>query len=246
MVHFTQHIAVEVEHMIFSLEKSLFEHIPEFKIGIVVYKNIVTGDSPNLLKGRLEYFQETVRTELDERPVDEYEGVREWREIFRKLGIDPKRYRPSHEALLKRISSGKDLPFIHSAADINNFFSLQYDMPVGIYDSRALTDYIKITRGQEEDAMEGLNGRLNNMEGKLAAIDSTGPFGSPIVDAGRTKTTMETTDAVQIFYLRPSLSVSEADQLLQASSSMFLQLHSGTARTYLLHRDVPEIDTHSE
>ncbi|WP_245736814.1 B3/B4 domain-containing protein [Salibacterium qingdaonense] len=190
-----------------------------------------------MLKGRLEYFQETVRTDLDERPVDEYEGVKEWRSIFRDLGIDPKRYRPSHEALLRRISNGKDLPFIHSAADVNNFFSLQYDMPVGIYDGHALNDYIKIRLGQEEEAMEGLNGRMNNMEGKLAGFDKRGPFGSPIVDAARTMTTTDTTNAVQIFYIPPSLPQDEAEQLLQAASNMFIQLHSGSNSIYLLDQN---------
>ncbi|MGY4690527.1 B3/B4 domain-containing protein [Salibacterium sp. K-3] len=227
--------------MLFSLDENLLQTIPDLKIGIAVYENIVVADSPKMLKGRLEYFQETVRTNLAEHPVDEYEGVKEWRDLFRKLGIDPKRYRPSHEALLKRISKGQDLPFIHSAADINNFFSLQYDMPVGIYDSNALTDYIKISLGQEEAAMEGLNGRMNNMNGKLAAFDKNGPFGSPIVDAGRTSTTIDTTDAVQIFYLRPSLPAAEAEQLLHAASNMFTQLHSGSAAIHLLHRDNPKV-----
>ncbi|MFD2703907.1 B3/B4 domain-containing protein [Salibacterium lacus] len=227
--------------MLFSMEKNLFERIPDFKIGIIVYENIVVADSPSMLKGRLEYFQETVRTDLDERPVDEYEGVKEWRGVFRELGIDPKRYRPSNEALLKRISSGKDLPFIHSAADVNNFFSLQYDMPVGIYDGDALNDYIKIRRGQEEEVMEGLNGRMNNMEGKLAAFDHTGPFGSPVVDAGRTRTTAETTNAVQLFYISPSLPAAEAEKLLQAASTMFIQLHSGTSSIYLLNQNEPQL-----
>ncbi|MFB4166287.1 B3/4 domain-containing protein [Alteribacillus sp. JSM 102045] len=217
------------------LSDSLLNVLPSCKIGTIIYKNIVIGDSPKMLKGRLEFFQEKIYTDLQQQSVLDYPGVREWHETFKNAGIDPKRYHPSNEALFRRIEKGKSLPFIHSAADLNNFFSLQYEIPIGIYNYDALSDYIKISMGKEDDSYDGLNGRKNNMKGKICSFDSKGVFGSPIIDSIRTKTDVTTTNAVQIFYLKPSMSETEAKKLLEAASQMFTQLHSGEALIYLVN-----------
>ena len=36
-----------------------YKQIPNFKLGIIEYKNITVGDSPQMLKGRLQLFQES-------------------------------------------------------------------------------------------------------------------------------------------------------------------------------------------
>ncbi|WP_026700491.1 B3/B4 domain-containing protein [Salibacterium aidingense] len=227
--------------MILSLDNQVLHTISDFKVGIAVYQNIVIDESPKMLKGRLEFFQETIRNDLTESTILDYPGVSEWRQTFKTFGMDPARYPPSHEALFRRISKGYDLPFIHSAADLNNFFSLQYEIPIGIYNLHALHDYIKITQGTEEEQFEGLNGRNNQMNGKLTSIDKKGAFGSPIVDSVRTKTDPGTTEALQIFYIQPSLPLRDTEQLLQAAADMFTQLHSGDSSLYLLHGKQPEV-----
>ncbi|MFB5664361.1 B3/4 domain-containing protein [Alteribacillus sp. HJP-4] len=225
-----------------SINEEIFLSTPQFKCGFIYYHDIVVDESPNMLKGRLDFFQEKIRADLLEKSYSEFEGLNEWRKIFKQLGIDPQRYRPSHESLFRRIGKGTDLPFVHSAVDLNNFFSLQYEIPIGIYDISALRDYIKISIGTETDEYEGLNGRKNRMRGKLLAADGNGAFGSPIVDSIRTKTDKSTTEAVQIFFLRPSMSVGEAEELLQAAAKMFFQLHSGNSEIKLLHRQKPEAE----
>ncbi|RSL30524.1 hypothetical protein D7Z54_25850 [Salibacterium salarium] len=229
--------------MLLTLDNNLIHKVPDFKVGITFHHNIVIGESPQMLKGRLQFFQEKIRTDLLNQTILDYPGVSEWQETFKRLGMDPKRYRPSHEALFRRISKGNDLPFIHSAADLNNFFSLQYEIPIGIYDLETLYDYIKISMGTEGDTFEGLNGRSNNMNGKLSTFDKKGSFGSPIVDSDRSKTDPETTDIAQIFYLKPSMDIREANQLLEAAAKMFTQLHSGDSTFYLLHNDQQDIQT---
>ncbi|MDQ0299920.1 DNA/RNA-binding domain of Phe-tRNA-synthetase-like protein [Salibacterium salarium] len=229
--------------MLITLENNILHKVPNFKIGMTFHRNIVIDESPKMLKGRLQFFQEKIRTDLLNQTIFDYSGVFEWQDTFKQLGIDPKRYRPSHEALFHRIGKGNDLPFIHSAADLNNFFSLQYEIPIGIYDLNTLDDYIKISLGTEGDSFEGLNGRTNNMYKKPISYDKNGAFGSPIVDSKRSKTDRPTTDVVQIFYLKPSMELNETNKLLKAASKMFTQLHSGDSVTYLLHKNQQEIIT---
>jgi DNA/RNA-binding domain of Phe-tRNA-synthetase-like protein len=213
-----------------TIAPNLLEKITGFKVGIITYENIIVGSSPQMIKGRLQLYQESIAIDLETIPlVDFKKGIKEWRQIFKQLGIDPSKYRPSHEALLRRIGKRQFLSTIHSAADINNFFSIQYGIPIGIYDTAKLNGGIELRLGQEGEVYEGLNNRDIDASGKLVTFDSNGPFGSPYVDAKRTAVTEETTSALQVVYLLPSMDSEESNQLLEAMSSMFTQVNGGDA-----------------
>ncbi|MFC0561704.1 B3/B4 domain-containing protein [Halalkalibacter alkalisediminis] len=211
-----------------SINESVSFHVPQFKIGVIHYHNIVISDSPQMLKGRLQFFQETLKIELDTKPLAEFAGISEWRQTFKALNMDPGRYRPSHEALLRRVKKGDPLPLVHSAVDLNTFFSLQYSIPLGIYDLDKIKGDITLRLGRENESYEGVNGRVNDMSGKLVSTDTEGAFGSPIVDSLRTKVTTDTTSALHLFYLRSSMEAEEATKLVQAAGEMFTQIHGGS------------------
>lgn len=85
-----------------SIHQDIKKRVPDFKIGILTYKDIVVDESPKMLKGRLEFFQEKIQVDLENDSVTRYQGVKEWRKVFKTLGIDPGRYRPSHEASFEK------------------------------------------------------------------------------------------------------------------------------------------------
>ncbi|HEX7063521.1 MAG TPA: phenylalanine--tRNA ligase beta subunit-related protein [Bacillales bacterium] len=209
--------------------------IPDFKIGVIVYHDIVVNESPQMLRGRLDYFQEELAVRLEDKSYADIPGLDEWRKTFKTLGTDPSRYRPSAEALYRRVKKGNKLPGIHSAADLNNYFSLKYEIPLGIYDRDQLDGPIEIRVGTESDRYEGINGREMNMTGKPLSADQTGAFGSPIVDSKRTMTTENTKNALQLVYLKPSMNKEEAGHLLQDVGQSFEQIHGGTHETAFIH-----------
>ena len=117
-----------------------------------------------MLKGRLQLFQESLFFDLQEKEFNDFKGIKEWREIFKVVGTDPSRYRPSVEALYRRIKKQNYLPSVHSAIDLNNFFSLRFEVPIGIYDCKNLAGDVTITIGETGDEYIGLNGRINSMD----------------------------------------------------------------------------------
>ncbi|MBD8070617.1 B3/4 domain-containing protein [Bacillus sp. PS06] len=218
-----------------TISQSLKNVVPDFKIGVIEYSNIVVADSPQMVKGRLQLFQENIFFDLDEKDVSAYEGLREWKAVFNKVGTDPNRYRPSVEALYRRIKKQNYITTIHSAADVNNFFSLQYEVPIGIYDTDKLHgEFIEIGIGSTTDEYEGINGRIMSMEKKIISSDAEGAFGSPIVDSARTSVTTSTKNALQLIYLKPSMSNSEGLELIQSLKNMFVQIHGGSANARVI------------
>lgn len=209
--------------------ETIKQMIPEFKVGIILYNHIVVDDSPQMLKGRLQLFQESIYFDLQETAIADIPELAEWRRAFKTIGTDPSRYRPSSESLYRRIQKKNFIPTIHSAADVNNFFSLYYKIPIGIYDLDKLEGPITIDIGTDQDEYIAINGRTVNFSHKLVSKDVHGPFGSPIVDSQRTAVTKETKNAVQIVYLLPSMKEEQCEKLLQSMQNMFIQIHGGDA-----------------
>lgn len=225
----------------FQLNEQLTNSVSDFKIGMIHYTKIIVGESPQMIKGRTQLYQENLFLDLQDVPLTEKAGVREWREVLKTLGADPNRYRHSAEALLRRISKQNYILPFHSAVDLNNFFSLQYEIPVGIYDATKIEGDVTITLGNEQTTYEGLNGRDITLKSIPASIDAIGPFGSPFVDSKRTAVYEATTEAIQLFYLRPSLSEEECLQLLDSAGNMFMQIHGGDYSVQLLTKSKNEV-----
>jgi DNA/RNA-binding domain of Phe-tRNA-synthetase-like protein len=220
---------LEVESMEIQVSTEIAEKIPTFKLGIIEYNNITVGDSPQMVKGRLQLFQESIYFDLEENSLTELPGIQEWRMLFKLFGKDPKRYPHSAEALYRRVQKQNYLVPVHSAVDLNNFFSLQYQVPIGIYDADHLKSQVVIRIGQEGEEYLGLNGRLNSLNKLIVSSDKEGPFGSPYVDSSRAPVTPNTKNALQIIYIRPSTEIKNAEQLTESLMNMFVQVHGGQA-----------------
>ncbi|WP_274308100.1 B3/4 domain-containing protein [Solibacillus daqui] len=224
-----------------SINETIFSKAEQLKIGLIHYSKITVAESPQMIKGRTQLYQENLFFELQESPVTERAGIKEWRQLWKTFGADPNRYRHSAESLMRRISKQNYLTPFHSAVDLNNFFSLQYELPIGIYDTSTIEGDIEISLGDENTGYEGLNGRFNALANILYSQDALGAFGSPFVDSKRTAVTEDTTDALQIYYLQPSLQVEQAEQLLTSAGNMFTQINGGDYTIAILTKDNPTI-----
>ena len=210
-----------------TIAPELCRLFPQFKIGFITYKNIEVGQSPQMVKGRLQLFQESIYFDLEDKSVTELEGIKEWRQIFKTAGKDPNRYRHSAEALYRRIKKQNYLQPVNSSIDINNFFSLEYQIPIGVYDADKLSGNLTIRLGKEGEEYNGLNGRPNSLANLIISEDAAGPFGSPFVDSERSAVTEQTNNAVQIVYLRPSLEMEKAEKMVDSLMNMYTQVHGG-------------------
>ncbi|MDN7243414.1 phenylalanine--tRNA ligase beta subunit-related protein [Planococcus sp. N028] len=212
-----------------QIDPEILKIFPDFKIGTIHYNNITVSESPQMLKGRLQLFQEQLYFDLEDKEITDFPGLLEWQLLWKALGADPSRYRPSAEALFRRIRKQNYIVPVHSGVDMNSFLSLQYEIPLGLYDADKISGAVEIAVGTEQDQYEGLNNRINTLTNILVSRDEQGAFGSPYVDSKRTMVTEQTVNALHIFYLRPSMDRDTAIQLLTAASNMFTGINGGDA-----------------
>jgi DNA/RNA-binding domain of Phe-tRNA-synthetase-like protein len=109
------------------------------------------------------------------------------RVLYRSVGMDPTRYRPSPEALLRRLLKGEPFPRIHPAVDLANLWAVLSGLPVGLYDADKLEPGpIEARLGRAGESYEGINKPEVHLDGRLALADARGPFGNPSSDSLRT------------------------------------------------------------
>ncbi|MDQ0224362.1 B3/B4 domain-containing protein [Metabacillus niabensis] len=212
-----------------QISQKIKQLVNDFQLGVVHYQNIQVSESPQMLKGRLRLFQESLYFDYADKKITEVPAINEWRKLFKTIGTDPSRYRPSSEALYRRVQKQQYLDYVNSAVDLNNFLSLQYQIPLGIYDVKQIKGNVSIEIGTDQATYLAINGRDVSMAKKLVSVDEDGPFGSPYVDSKRTAVSTSTTDALHLVYLQPSQAKEDAAQLLQALAKMFTQIHGGEA-----------------
>lgn len=124
-----------------------------------------------------------------DQPLGEISTVKRIRAIFHRAGLDPTRYRPSSESLLRRAVRGKGLYFINSVVDLVNYFSLKMLWPMGLFDADKLKPPITWRVGQEGETYTGIGRDQLNLAHFPLLVDQEGPFGSPISDSMRTRVT---------------------------------------------------------
>ena len=122
------------------------------------------------------------------------------REMYRRLGKDPSRYRGSPEALLRRARSGKALYRIHNVVDVINLVSLRTLLPVGLYDAAKLRPPLVLRRGAPGEAYDGIGKEQLNLDGLPVLADAEGPFGSPTSDSRRTMVTEATAEVFAVVF----------------------------------------------
>lgn len=126
--------------------------------------------------------------------------VQQIRLLFRAVGIDPTRYRPSGEALIRRALKNEPVRSINPLVDINNICSMQSGLPMGCYDlDKVQGDNLHIRLGQSEENYEGV-AKIISIGGKLCVADAAGAFGSPISDSARTQVTTQTQQCLVVIF----------------------------------------------
>lgn len=118
------------------------------------------------------------------------------RTLFHSIGQDPTKRRPSSEALLNRALKAKELFTINTLVDVGNWCSLDFLLPICIYDADRVDSIIEVRRGRQGEGYLGHNEQMMNMENRYVLADRQGPFGSPITDSQRTAITTGTRNVI--------------------------------------------------
>jgi DNA/RNA-binding domain of Phe-tRNA-synthetase-like protein len=162
-------------------------------LGVLAMDDVMVVERDPKLDGPLAEAARQARTN----PAGDPTAVRT---MYRRVGIDPTKTRPSSEALLRRVTRGDGMPRINSLVDICNWCSLGFQLPYGLYDRARISGSVELRLGRDGEEYAGIRKEVVHLAGRLTLADAEGPFGNPTSDSSRTMVTLQTRNALFVVF----------------------------------------------
>jgi DNA/RNA-binding domain of Phe-tRNA-synthetase-like protein len=112
---------------------------PEYRRGVVIAHGISNGPSPDDLIASLRDAENALCKQLSPENIVSHPRIKSWREAYRSLGVKPGEFRPSMEALARRVLKKDPLHAISKIVDLGNLVSIRNLVPIGVHAIDLLT-----------------------------------------------------------------------------------------------------------
>ncbi|MCY7552906.1 hypothetical protein MH145_20535, partial [Bacillus safensis] len=126
---------------------------PSIHVGQIEYSHIEVGTSPQMLKGRLRLFQESLFFEYEDKVLEEVPAIKEWTDLLKDVPFLP---------LLSNIQKEQFIDSTNSVQDLSIFFSLKYFLPILTLDADRIKGPLSLAKHEAGDIewqdSAGLNG----------------------------------------------------------------------------------------
>ena len=156
--------------------------------GAAVYAEVSNTPFCEGLWQEIDTFTQELRARETADSIKQQPAIAATREAYRRLGKDPSRYRPSAEALRRRLLRGLELYRIDTLVDLINLVSLRTGYSIGGFDADKIQGVdLCLGVGQAGEPFEGIGRGPLNIEGLPVWRDTLGGIGTPTSDHERTK-----------------------------------------------------------
>lgn len=176
-------------------------------------------------------------------PADETDPrIEAWHTAYRSFGTNPRRIRPSVDALGRRFTKKGNLPRINPAVDSYNAVSVRHGLPAGAFDLDHVTGDVDIryADGTEEFTPLGEPDTVENPKpGEIIYADTTGVLTRHWNhrDAHRTRVTE---DSTHVAFVLETLHAARDGHLLEAAALELQGLLAPHAEQTTVHHLSPD------
>lgn len=165
---------------------------PGFKV-IVITADVTNPPTPDSLWQLIEQEGEEVRRRWQMPDINKRPAIAATRTAYKALGKEPNRYRPSAEALCRRMVKGMELYRLTALVDLINLLSVRSGYSIGGFDADKIEgDSLTLGVGRAGEDFEAIGRGQLNIEGLPVYRDARGGVGTLTSDNDRTKLTPDT------------------------------------------------------
>ena len=144
--------------------------------------------TPDALWNELETLAADVRARYAMEMVNKRPAIAATRAAYKACGKEPNRYRPSAEALMRRMVKGMELYRTSAVIDLINLLSVACGHSIGGFDADRIDgDTVTLGIGRGGEPYEAIGRGPLNLAGMPVWRDDTGGIGTPTSDNDRTK-----------------------------------------------------------
>lgn len=173
-------------------EETICSAVPELQV-IVVEATVENHETDDDLWAELSEAGNRIRDTYEMSMINKRPGIAGTRDAYKALGKEPNRYRPSTEALCRRMVKGAGLYRSLSLIDMINLISVLSGHSIGGFDADKIDgDTLTLGVGREGEPYEAIGRGTLNIAHLPVFRDNTGGIGTPTSDNERTKLTAAT------------------------------------------------------
>ena len=174
-----------------SISEEIAKACPDLHVAVVEC-DVVNTVSDEQLWNEITEVETHIRTTCKLEDINKFPPIQATRQAYKRLGKDPNRYRPSAEALRRRILRELPLYKIDTLVDIINLLSIQSGYSIGGFDAGKIDGNLVLGVGREGEIYHGIGRGELNIAGLPVYRDNQGGVGTPTSDEERTKIDMNT------------------------------------------------------
>lgn len=165
---------------------------PDLKV-LQIEAEVINTPTSDLLWNEIEEEAIRLQENYELRELNKRPAIMATRKAYKALGKDPNRYRPSAEALGRRILNGKGIYRLTTLIDIINLVSVKTGYSIGGFDNDKIEgDNLLLDAGTPQDIFNAIGRGPLNIEGLPVYRDNFGGIGTPTSDEERTKLNPDT------------------------------------------------------
>lgn len=174
------------------IEDVIKDAAPGLKV-VTVEADVENAETDESLWQMLLEEGERVRSAYAMPDIARREAIAATRLAYKALGKEPNRYRPSSEALCRRLVKGLELYRINALVDIINLVSVRSGYSIGGFDADKISgDLLRLGAGREDEPFEAIGRGMLNIASLPIYRDAIGGIGTPTSDNERTKLDIDT------------------------------------------------------
>jgi DNA/RNA-binding domain of Phe-tRNA-synthetase-like protein len=198
------------------------------RLGTLVIQRVTVRDGDEALAAEVESHCRELRSRYGEGRSGEVPGAADARTLYKAVGLDPTKTRPSNEALLRRALKGEPLHRVNTLVDALNLSSLRYQLPFGLYDLARVRPPVVLRRGAAGEAYEGIRKGSVNVVDRPVLVDAEGPFGNPTSDSARTSIGPSARDVLVVAFAPAGYGTGALRAVLEGTGETLVRHCGGT------------------
>ena len=181
-----------------SFSEKIKEVTSDLKV-LQIEAEVTNSDTPDDLWKEIEAACLDLKNRYELQELNKRLSISATRKVYKSLGKDPNRYRPSAEALGRRVIQGKGIYRLTTLIDIINLISIETGYSIGGFDAdKIVGENLLLDAGVKEDVFNAIGRGQLNIEGLPVYRDEVGGIGTPTSDEERTKLNPETTSLLML------------------------------------------------
>lgn len=159
---------------------------PDYK-GVAILAQVKNSTEADALWNKINEIESWLRENYKIDQINKRPEILATRNAYKALGKDPNRYRPSAEALCRRVLKEMPLYRISVLVDLINLISIKYGYSIGGFDADYVDGNLELGVGRNGEMFLAIGRGELNIEGLPVYRDQKGPIGTPTSDEERTR-----------------------------------------------------------